>query len=1100
MKTRNKMRRACATALSAALALGMVMVSPAEARAAVKPKKLTVTCAKKTLYIGGTSAQKKVTLKVKVTPKKASKKVTYKSSKKKVATVSKTGKVTAKSVGKTTITVTSKSNKKLKKKIKITVKMAPKKNTGNNSKNTSTPAPTSDPGKNPSTSAPTSDPGKDPSTSAPAPTDDNTATDITLNKSELKITKTGKNPYPTSALIATVGSADKSSEVSWTSSNEEVATVDGGVVTAVHTGTTTITASKDNLTSASCTVIVRKTTVAIHDPSIFNDPNSDNYYIIGTEMSMAVSADLQAWSTAPKTGADLFKDGLSQVKPLFDYTTADATVGNLWAGDLIYNTAMKKYCMYICATCKAPYGYRTAIGMCSSDEVTGPYEWKGMIVCADFTKGDIDSTNIRAALGLSATDQIPARYYDASEEKGKDSPYFKANFPDCIDPAPFYGPDGTLYMVYGSFTCKGGIHILKLDPNTGLRSPSCNYDYKEGECDPYFGKKITNEAGEGPYIQQVKTDKSKTGYYYYLWTSSGLLRGTGNYHMSMFRSENPDGPFVDMAGTKATDGGGNTMMYNYKYSFMPMAYTAMGGNSAMVDDDGKIYLVYHNKFEDNSLDPGTHMVKVHQMFVNEDGWLVSAPFEYHGETIASSYADSAVAGDYELVIHKIGTALNYGNYNYNKSVALNLSADGKVSGALTGTWKLSGSNITITAGSTTYKGVVLEQYEDDGKTTYVTSQDKTLTMTFAGSDGVMLSASKITATDQEATDYDAEQISIPTENVSDDFALTVKGLYGSAISWVSNHKAVTIDGTTAKVDPQVTATDVTLTATVTKGSSTTKKTYTVKVPAFELKVPAVVGSSHIDLPDKTADGTGITWTTSNDEVIKTDGTVTQPETEYANVTLTADIAGVKQTYEVVVLPKTPATPIYQENFQGVTDASKYMTSQNYQAGVNIRPDADYGDYLEFSTPDGVNSRGAVSDFGVSDKATGIYTVEFDIMLRAGNNQATEFALSGTDEGYINNNVNDGIASGYIFKLSCVKKGEPWTLGKDSLELPDNWVHMKVIVDAAHGKAVLTITSSNGLQTYYDSTVAINGSGVLKGFYLRSGRYNALFKMDNIKVY
>lgn len=57
----------------------------------------------------------------KVTPKKAGKKVKYKTNNKKVAAVSKKGKIKAKKAGKAVITVTLKSNKKIKAKVKVTV-------------------------------------------------------------------------------------------------------------------------------------------------------------------------------------------------------------------------------------------------------------------------------------------------------------------------------------------------------------------------------------------------------------------------------------------------------------------------------------------------------------------------------------------------------------------------------------------------------------------------------------------------------------------------------------------------------------------------------------------------------------------------------------------------------------------------------------------------------------------------------------------------------------------------------------------------------------------------------------------------------------------
>ncbi len=110
--------RAIVLVLTLALVCTSVLAVPQTAEAASKPKEITLSAKKRTLYVG-----KSFTLKVKsVKPAKASKAVTFKSSNTKVATVSAKGKVTAKKVGKATITVTSSSNKKVSAKCKITVK------------------------------------------------------------------------------------------------------------------------------------------------------------------------------------------------------------------------------------------------------------------------------------------------------------------------------------------------------------------------------------------------------------------------------------------------------------------------------------------------------------------------------------------------------------------------------------------------------------------------------------------------------------------------------------------------------------------------------------------------------------------------------------------------------------------------------------------------------------------------------------------------------------------------------------------------------------------------------------------------------------------
>lgn len=1193
-----------------------------------KPKTISVTTknsvlgSQKVLYVGGPSGLKTMKVSAKVTPAKASQKVTYHSSNKKIATVTSSGKVTAKKAGTVKITVTSKEKKSVKKVITIKVKKyvyptklvvkssatslkngakavvkatfapsnvtfknvtfsssnkalatvsskgvvtANKKGKAGTVKITATAKYKSKSNKTVSASVyikvgtvvvkpatykisyvlnggtngsgnPTSYTAgkgvaklanatksgsvfvgwysdatfKNKVTSISASAKGNitlyarfeiAAKEISLNEHELSYRLTGDMEEPIYPDVWVEVSPSQAG-YEFTSSDPEVVDIDeDGLVTVRGIGTAELIAKSYNGLTDSCKITVDKSTVAIHDPSIFNDPNSDNYYTVGTALGMAVSKDLKAWSPVELS----FNKGLKEeLKPLYTYTTCDPTGGNFWAADMIWNTSTEKYNMYICATCSSNYVCKTAICMLSADEPTGPYSYEGMIVCADFNKTSIETTNIREALGLSATDSIPNRYWSENDtfvSKSQSSQYYKDNFPDCIDPEPFYGPDGQLYLLYGSFTCKGGIHILKLGED-GLRDAELNYDYEKGVSDPYFGKRLTNSAGEGPYILKVKSSKSKTGYYYFLFTSSGILRGTGTYRMSMWRSETPDGDYVDISGKDAKSGGGSVVAYNYKFSFMPMAYTAMGGNSALVDDDGKIYVVYHNKFEDNSANPGTHMLKTHQAFLNEDGWLVMAPFEYNGETAASSYTTAEIAGDYEFIAHNIGTVGVYGSYTYNKSKALKLTSDGKVSGALTGTWKVSGNKITIVAGNTTYKGVLSYGHEDNGSTgSYITAQERTLTFTAVGNNMLNVWGSKVSATEEEATAYDLSKISLNAEEKSN-FEVPVSGLYGSVITWTSDDPdVISIKGNVATVKPQIEDVDVTLTAKATKGKNTQTKDFTVKVLHAELDISTIVASDTINLPTKLLDRS-VEWTSSNPAVIEDNGTVHRSETEYYTVTLTALIGGEKEcTFDVIVLPKKEGTPIYKEDFTGETDASKFLISPSYQNGATIEtdPDASIGTYLQYNSA-AQNSRGADYDFGITSGVDGIYTVEFDASLKAGNDQTTNFALVTTEEKYNSNNVNYGIESGYVFALSATKGATEWSiLGTDqTVVLPLNWVHFKVIVDTQHGNAVLTISS--GENVLYQGNLKMSGNAALKGIYIQGGRYQSLTKMDNVKVY
>ena len=90
-------------------------------------------------------------------------------------------------------------------------------------------------------------------------------TEVTLNKTEVTLA-----PEATETLTATIAPSNAYVQtVAWSSSDETIATVDDGVVTAVANGITTITvtATDDNTKTATCTV-----TVATDDETPSEEP------------------------------------------------------------------------------------------------------------------------------------------------------------------------------------------------------------------------------------------------------------------------------------------------------------------------------------------------------------------------------------------------------------------------------------------------------------------------------------------------------------------------------------------------------------------------------------------------------------------------------------------------------------------------------------------------------------------------------------------------------------------------------------------------------------------------------------------------------------
>jgi arabinan endo-1,5-alpha-L-arabinosidase len=438
---------------------------------------------------------------------------------------------------------------------------------------------------------------------------------------------------------------------------------------------------------------------AVHDPSIIKD--GDTYYIFGSHMEAAKSSDLWTWdsfTTGVNSNNKLF-NGLFE-SAAFDWVGLNDQGGySVWAPDVIYNEKMGKYCMYFCTT--SDWNTST-LCLATSDKIEGPYEYQASLIDSGFIAENVSKTNVVDVLGYDGSDR---GYWTSTDYNSND-------WPNALDPSVFYDEDGRLWMVYGSWS--GGIFILELDEDTGLViHPE---DDKENGVDKYFGKHLLaqgHKSCEAPYILYDKTSG-----YYYLYVSYGSLNREGGYNIRMYRSENPDGPYVDAKGNTWLDSTMNhssfgvKVMGNYLLPSLSKAYMAPGHNSAMIDDDGRMFLVYHTRFDNGT---ENHQPRVHQMFVNEDGWPVVAPFafnEFTGgeERIAETgYSKDEIVGEYNFLSHMSDTSATI-----HDTEVINLNEDGTISGAVTGTWeqKKGSYYATIVMNDIEYKGVFFRQKDE----------------------------------------------------------------------------------------------------------------------------------------------------------------------------------------------------------------------------------------------------------------------------------------------------------------------------------------------------------------------------------------------------
>ena len=373
----------------------------------------------------------------------------------------------------------------------------------------------------------------------------------------------------------------------------------------------------------------------------------------------------------------------------------------------------------------------SSIILLTADQIEGPYLYQGPVVVSGFHSGDAyKDTDLELVLGT--LDELPSRYKMKTSGSGN----WGERWPNNIDPCVFYDEDGRLWMSYGSWS--GGIWMLELDEATGLRDYDVNYELTGTgngiTVDPYFGKKIAGGyyvSGEASYIEYIG------GWYYLFVTYGGLAAGgvagdynNGGYQMRVYRSDSPDGPYVDARntsavfksyllnfGSNANDNRGVNIFGAYgewgNQAKGNYGERSQGHNSIIAADDGRTYLVYHTRFQNRGEE---HQVRVHQVFQNEDGWLVAAPFEYTGEAVTSAdiattqqVATDRIAGTWQLLVHPF--KLNHTKKEIAKPSEIELHADGTISGAQTGSWSIEEgtSFVTIKLGTTEYKGVMIEQ-------------------------------------------------------------------------------------------------------------------------------------------------------------------------------------------------------------------------------------------------------------------------------------------------------------------------------------------------------------------------------------------------------
>ena len=343
------------------------------------------------------------------------------------------------------------------------------------------------------------------------------------------------------------------------------------------------------------------------------------------------------------------------------------------------------YRMYYCIVVndnidgKNSWGERAFIGLMeTADPASNQWEDKGYVICSSSDKGMNDYGR------PSASDW---------------NAYFKYN---AIDPTLVITSDNRHWLTYGSW--HSGFATIELNPETGktmneLPSPWAIQDNSYGALVATRGDSNNRwQASEGPDV--VYRDG-----YYYMFIAYGQLEVA--YNTRVVRSENPEGPYVDMLGNSATSGQDMYPEVTAPYKFAGSEGWVGISHCGIFDDgNGNWFYASQGRFPvnvgGNQYSNAIMMGHIRSIRWTEDGWPVVMP-ERYGAVPKVAITQSELVGEWELIQFKPtpeNSTLNDNAEQYG-SVVITLQEEGTVVSNAWGegtTWSFDADNNVLSIG------------------------------------------------------------------------------------------------------------------------------------------------------------------------------------------------------------------------------------------------------------------------------------------------------------------------------------------------------------------------------------------------------------------
>lgn len=355
-----------------------------------------------------------------------------------------------------------------------------------------------------------------------------------------------------------------------------------------------------------------------------------DYYIFGTGMTVYHSTDNANWEVIGDSqgrcgyqNQDLFGDvyttALAEPLAIAAQDSGRDGAGKLvWAPHVMYNIKLDKWCYY--GSTSSWGSQKSAIFLCTSDNITGPYTYECIVTQS-------------------------------------------SGHPNAIDPVVFYDKDfSNLYMLYGSWGGDNAIHAVALGAN-GRNLGAGSYVVCRGINTGLEPSSTDGSSGEGAYVIYENG-------YYYLYVSYG--QNTGTYTTRVFRSTEPTSGYVDIDGTSALDNTtatmhGNQFMHSFDLPIYDYAYNSTGHNSVYNTTNFNGEKVTINAIHARPWATQSHGMKaledgalstrqanlngnvtlINQIGYTQSGWPVAMPYQYtDNDTVMYEYTAYDIQGTF----------------------------------------------------------------------------------------------------------------------------------------------------------------------------------------------------------------------------------------------------------------------------------------------------------------------------------------------------------------------------------------------------------------------------------------------------------------------